>query len=183
MRIDLIRGSGTYTVTALDPGGHTGIAMFAQSLMVNPDNEVEWLGSGSVPLSARFDFLTLGPGEHHEKLLRFLEHQRHDNMHLVCESFQNRGMGKEIVSAEYIGVVKAFVQESNQMTMFREREWYFEQVAATIKGNDNVFWTDDKVKQLGLWAPNRRHEMDALKHLLHHMTFTLQDERWFQLLK
>jgi hypothetical protein len=92
-------------------------------------------------------------------------------------------MDKQIMSAEYIGVVKAFVQESNNLLRFKNSEWYFEQTASKIKGNTNVFWTDDKVKYIGLWVPNRRHEMDALKHLLHHMTFTLEDERWIQSLK
>ena len=55
-------------------------------------------------------------------------------------------MEKEIVSAEYIGVVKAFAQECNSLVSYRSREWVYWQTASTIKGKD-VFWTDDKLKQ------------------------------------
>ena len=39
------------------------------------------------------------------------------------------------------------------------------------------FWSDDKIKKLGLWVPGRRHAMDALKHLLRYRLFTLRHQK------
>jgi hypothetical protein len=53
------------------------------------------------------------------------------------------------------------------------------QMAAEGKG----FWTDDKIKRLGLWTSSFSHAMDALRHALHYVTFTLKDHRFLHRLK
>lgn len=42
------------------------------------------------------------------------------------------------------------------------------------------FWTDTKIKRLGLWVPSQGHGMDALRHLLYHMAITLGDKSWIE---
>lgn len=169
--------SGIVRIDALDPGGTTGVAMFEQEII-----QGEWIGKPT------FDFLQLGPQPHHFQLYSFLEIRQTFNYRIVCESFQNRGMDKRIEAAEYIGVVRLTEQIRNhkqQGTYTDLTEFVYWQTASVIKGNDSkkIFWTDDKVKHLGLWVPGQRHAMDALKHLLHYMTFTLKDERWIRALK
>lgn len=166
--------SGIVRIDALDPGGTTGVAMFEQEII-----QGEWIGK------PKFDFLQLGPEPHHSGLFTLLELRFTFNHHIVCESFQNRGMDKRIEAAELIGVVKLSEQIRELKSLGATSGHVHWQTASVIKGNDSkkIFWTDDKVKHLGLWVPGQRHAMDALKHLLHYMTFTLKDERWIRVLK
>jgi len=46
-----------------------------------------------------------------------------------------------------------------------------------------AFWTDEKIKQLGLWVPGLRHGMDALRHLLYKLAFKYHREDLLRLLK
>lgn len=170
MRLDLIR-SGEFRCVGIDPGGTTGIAMLKQDIIAG-----EWIGK------PEFNFLQLGPHPHHLELYNFLEGFKSHNTHVVCESFQNRGMDKQLVSAEYIGVVRHFEQFWQQVL---KRQFVWTQTASTVtsKKEGASFWQDTKIKKLGLWVPSQRHAMDALRHLLHHMTFTVEDQRWLMKLK
>jgi hypothetical protein len=182
MNIEGIR-SGTFVIIALDPGGETGWARFQQELLINPFDQPEWKGK---PSPRNFQMGQLGPEPHHNELRRFLEFQRNANMRVVCESFENRGMDKDLTSCELIGVVKAFEQESNQLMSFQNRPWLFWQTASNVKGKSGegkVFWDEAKLKKLGLWWPGHKHAMDALAHLLQHMVFTMRDLRWTEMLK
>jgi hypothetical protein len=38
------------------------------------------------------------------------------------------------------------------------------------------FWTDNKIKKLGLWEEGQPHAMDALRHLLYYQAFTMNDQ-------
>lgn len=99
--------------------------------------------------------------------------------HVIVESFEFRkedAQNREYIdysTGEYVGVVKLFCQITNTaMTV---------QSASQGKG----FWTDDKLKRVGLWTPGkeRRHERDATRHWLHYMTFALNDNTWLNKLK
>ena len=170
MRFDLIR-SGEFRCVGIDPGGTTGIAIMQQEII-----DGEWIGT------AHFDFLQLGPEPHHKKLFNFLEGFITANTHIVCESFQNRGMDKQLISAEYVGVVRHFEQYWQEIL---KRQFVWTQTASTVtsKKEGASFWQDAKIKKLGLWVLNQKHAMDALRHLLHHITFTVEDNRWLMRLK
>jgi hypothetical protein len=49
--------------------------------------------------------------------------------------------------------------------------------------SDKQFWTDDKLKRAGMWVVGSPHERDAIRHLLHHTTFAMNDKRWLMKLK
>jgi hypothetical protein len=82
-------------VIALDPGGTTGIVIWE-------NGEIRGMH--------------LGPAEHHAELYDLLDNERgiwwSEDTTIVCESFQYRnGLPKaELISCEYIGIVKLFAQ-------------------------------------------------------------------------
>jgi hypothetical protein len=90
---------------------------------------------------------------------------------IVCESFEFRHEERyrdkiDYTAAEVIGALRTFVLERPSIELFRQN-------AATAKG----FWTDDKLKRLGVWVPGNKHAMDATRHLLRYRTFEL-DHRY-----
>lgn len=52
----------------------------------------------------------------------------------------------------------------------------YSHTASAAKG----LWTDTKLKTTGLWKPGKEYEhaMDALRHLLYHLTVTKKDMTW-----
>lgn len=80
--------------------------------------------------------------------------------------FRPQMMKAETYSLEVKGVVKKWAEQHNvEMFLY---------LPATAK----AFWTDQKIKKLGLWKPGHIHEMDALRVLLTHRTRTEPD--WFK---
>lgn len=138
-------------IIALDPGGTTGIAVWTDCRPSSPtDNEFTWY--------------ELGPEEHHKELWDFLlkgtvgasgDHT------IVCESFefrQNRQRDNiNLMSREYIGVVKLFQQQYGTPVVF--------QTAGVAK----PFVTDEKLKAMGLYQKGSKHERDATRHLIYYM--------------
>lgn len=78
--------------------------------------------------------------------------------HVVCESFEYRNNrhrdNLELYSLELIGVVKLFCEPTMQN-------------AAKGKG----FYSDEKLKKMGLYVPGLNHGRDAVRHLLQWVTF------------
>lgn len=74
---------------------------------------------------------------------------------VVCERFVHRStFGVDQVALEYIGVIKLFCQA-------RELDLRMHTAAMAKQ-----FWTDPKVKKIGLWKANQRHAVDAIRHAL-----------------
>ena len=134
-------------IIGIDPGTHTGICVYdARDGVENP-----------------FTFQTLGPRAHHEALWDVLGDDPHE-LHVVCERFTYQRRDKVILdSVEYIGVVKLWC------AMYGTK--YNTQTPSAAMN----LWTDGKIKRLGLWRPNKAHEMDALRHVLYYLTNTLKD--------
>lgn len=167
-------------ILALDPGGTTGWCHFDPA-------------GTSVFDSIRkpFDYGQIaGPG-HHKVLFDFLidraEHRVTPELHIVCERFEFRKDKErdkiEYISGQYEGVVELFckIYKHANVTLAK-------QSASLIQGKDResreaVFWTDDKLKQLGLYRPNCEHAMDAIKHYLYYRAFTLNDISLFEKLR
>jgi hypothetical protein len=91
----------------------------------------------------------------------------------VCEKFEFRKDDQardkiDYTAAELVGTVKTYAGvEGFDLIM---------QGSALI--GRTAFWSDDnkKVKQLGLYKPEcAPHGMDALRHVLYYVTFTLND--------
>lgn len=68
----------------------------------------------------------------------------------------------DYTAAEVIGVLRTVALDRARTTLIK-------QGAAKGKG----FWTDEKLKKMGLWVPGNKHAMDALRHVLTYRLFTL----------
>jgi hypothetical protein len=156
-------------ILALDPGGTTGWALYQGGPFALMDNPQRGIKLGHI-----------GPMEHHLQLKEFIETEISHDFMLVCESFEYRRDQRDnvnLISKEYIGVVKRLQQERASKGTVPLRVHF--QTAAKGKG----FWTDQKIKKLGLWWPGHKHAMDALRHLLHYQAFGLNDQDLLRRLK
>jgi hypothetical protein len=116
------------------------------------------------PSGELFGFYQL-TGEHHQTLYDMLVQASPDVV--ITESFTYRRQDYAILtSVEYIGVAKLYCQEREMPLV--------QQPPSAAK----ALWTNDKIKRLGLWRPNERHAMDALRHLLYYVTVTMKDNRF-----
>lgn len=182
-------------ILALDPGGTTGTCLFLPPKEVVRDTK---------QLRGCFAYTEIGPDEHHLVLDQFL-HQclmlgteaakdqmsrfalppttsasRTPKLTVVNERFEYRKEDSrhrekiEYISAEYVGVVKRFARLNYRNVEYVEH-------SPSLKDG---FWKNpEKIKMLGLWAPGKRHAMDALRHLLYHITFTLSDRSLYKFLQ
>jgi hypothetical protein len=101
--------------------------------------------------------------------------------HLVCEKFEFRKDDVQqrekidFTAAEYVGVVK-----------YQSHNWDHLQMQGSAQAvGKAAFWTNDKLRKLNLFKAGKeqRHEMDALRHLLYYMAFTLNQKWLKELLK
>lgn len=110
--------------------------------------------------------------EHYSEL--FLELERFQPHVIICESFQNMSdlMQEDTTKPlEYIGVVKLYHEIARcKLGM---------QTASAGK----EFWTDEKLKAVGLYERGRPHSNDATRHFLYYWTFTLKKNDYLQLLR
>jgi hypothetical protein len=147
-------------ILSLDPGGTTGWAMYK-------DDGVSKSG---------FSCGQIGPEEHHYDLYTFLEREHAKGMTVIYEQFewrpnrhQNAAYGDryvELISKEYIGVIKCFVQDrTSEVFHSSARPRLVMQTAAEAKG----FVKDDNIRKLGLWTPGLKHAMDAYRHMLYYL--------------
>lgn len=88
---------------------------------------------------------------------------------IMYEQFHYRPnlMKAKLYSMQVIGVIR----------LYSER--YFTPVVFTPKPDEaKAFWTDDKIKAVGLWIPGKPHAMDAMRVFLKHKM--MKDVAWFQ---
>lgn len=165
----------TYRVIALDPGGTTGWATYTATKMSVVDDDrmiTEWYN----PV---WNCGQLGPEEHHDRLEALLESERVTDYTVVCESFEFR-QGKQrnnldLSSKEYIGVVKLFKRRENVPTVFQTAGQAKTFIPDKAVGG---LVANQKLKVLGLYHPNHKHAMDAMRHLV---TYLVQKERRYDL--
>jgi hypothetical protein len=162
----LITAGTTPAWVAIDPGPHTGIAIWF------PDTQTwkhQTLMLGPFP-----DLVELAEDPH-----KYLWEWLHENVqpydHLVCEKFEyDRDKARnspkiDYAAAEYVGVIRLWAQQHVKNFCYQTRQAVGKQ----------AYWSDDKLRRVGVWKPGKdfRHEMDATRHLLYHYTFCagLQD--------
>lgn len=165
-------------ILALDPGGTTGYC-------------------GIVPHRDP-DQGELSKEGHHEELWDLLvkatdvARDHHTQLTVVCEAFEFRQEDAatrpkiDYMAAHYEGVVELYCKfVSNRFLKPLVPEVVLvKQYASQVKGQgkkgrSKTFWGDDaKIKKLGLWKPGKPHAMDATRHYLYYVTFTLGDKRY-----
>ena len=83
--------------------------------------------------------------------------------YIVCEDFEYRpGQARDyvvLVSLEYIGIVRLFAAVAEAKLSMQK--------ASEGKG----YFTNDKLKELGVYKRGVPHGMDALRHMMHWFTF------------
>lgn len=159
---------GHLSITALDPGGTTGVAMYDADVLFDIRESPEYLNE-------KFDSLQLNDPDHHKTLKHLLERRHVANTIIVCESFQYRrpvdAPAVSLVSVEYIGVVKLLVQERPDIQIVWQTTGKV--IPPKNKNMAGGFWTDDKLKQVRKFSPGKKHANDAMRHLLYYMAFTM----------
>jgi len=154
----------TIRILGLDPGGTTGWALFSAEERYEHDDKAV------VYDKPKFTCGELGAGdkhEHHNELYELMELQQSDNYIIVCESFEYRNTaraGLELISKEYIGVVKLFAQQ--RMLGLSSQRLVF-QTASMGKITQKSFVKKRNLQKLGLWySTDGNHAMDGYGHLL-----------------
>lgn len=107
---------------------------------------------------------------HHKRLYNLLEGFNPDVV--VCESFLYQHRAKvELIPVEYIGVIHLWCLQ-HEVILTRQSA-----------SQGKKFWTDDKLKKAKLYEPGLPHAMDAMRHLLYYITFTLNDSTILKLVE
>lgn len=147
-------------ILSIDPGGTTGYTFMVCS--ENPTHMQMGKSSGG----------QLGPDPHHAELHCLLDD--YDPTVVVCEEFTYRIVGQHgsgstpgvnLISKEYIGVVKLWVVQYPDIwtpTLYMQMPY--------IAVGKQAFWSNDKLKQLGLYKRGKPHQNDATRHLLYCLT-------------
>jgi hypothetical protein len=135
------------TILALDPGVTTGFCVgthVKDKLYVSP-NEGQF-SLGEIETLMR-NFLGLSA-----------------NLNVVYEDFSYRNvarMGLDLTPVKVIGIIELFEEKFEPFVPFHK------QSAATAKG----FFTDAKLKNMGIYKVGVQHGRDATRHLLHWANF------------
>jgi len=156
----------------LDPGGTTGGAY-----LLNPEDKPlsHWVWGAFEFDRCKDDGRLMGLLRELGAISREAEPYRAEAVvHIIYESFdfrhEERNRDKiDYTAAEVIGALRLWAYERPYVRLIRSG-------ASLGKG----FWTDDKIKKLGLWVPGKRHAMDATRHLLRHLAFTQDRTELFQ---
>lgn len=114
-----------------------------------------------------------GPEEHHYNIYSQLTTEYWDIVGYETFTYQKRPEAPELdlTAVEIIGVIKLVANASPTKL-----------VRAARLGKTKSFWTDDKLRQIGFY-PGNKHERDAMRMLLHYLTFELNDRTWMFMLK
>ena len=159
-------------IIGIDPGDTTGLAVWVSATdnwrmyQVGPCKDDEQLKKVLVTLS---DVVThvepFGPGSE-------------GCIHIVLEPFQFRKDDSyrdkiDYIAAEVIGAIRVWAYERSFVRLIMQGASY------GVEG----FWSDEKVKKIGLWLRGKRHAMDATEHVLMYRTFKLNDQSLLMLLR
>jgi hypothetical protein len=142
---------------SIDPGGTTGVCRY------DSDSRDFWLHQ--IPTTTVDEY---------GKFWKFLAYEHQAGVKtLICEQFnfrlQERTRTKiNYTPAELIGIVKLFSWTFGLDLHF--------QMAAEGAIGPNVFWTEQKIRKLGLWKTSSPHAMDALGHMLQYVSFKENDK-------
>lgn len=143
-------------IIALDPGGTTGVATYVDG---------EW------------EHFQIGPEEHHVQLYTFLGEFKPEV--IIYERFMyqrrelTRGVSLNLDAVEYIGIVKLY---------YLLVDWTIELVCQTPH-QAKKFWTDDKLKTVGLYITGAPHANDATRHLLYYLVVNRGERQWVMKLR
>lgn len=150
-------------IIGIDPGGTTGLCWWRRSIRATDMYDWMQIDNCSTDEQIRVLLRLLGSVSG-----LAVPYTRAHQVHVVCEKFEFRLDERDrtkidYTAAEVIGAVRCWAMDLEHIKLIRR--------GATIgKG----FWTDDKLKTLGVWVPGKKHAMDATRHLLSYRLFGLE---------
>lgn len=148
-------------ILSFDPGGTTGWAFHE-------------LVSDQLTGAPKFEGGQIGPHDHHMELWGLM-YSYHPDI-IVYERFDYRikkdKQGGEIpgivlISKEYIGIIKLWQQTKPSKVKLVDQ---LPSHAGAGGKSSMSFWTDDKLKVIGVHTPANPHQNDATRHLLYYIT-------------
>jgi hypothetical protein len=167
---------GLPAVLAFDPGGTTGVFY-----------------DGPRAGKRVQEFIHIEGDDHHtalwDLLTRYTAYAGGAGVKLViiCEKFEFRKEERdfiEYIPKEYEGVIKlfAFLNQRNAHDIKLVSQ------GASYTVGKTAFWGDGpegnkKIKFLGMWHPKKKHALDAFRHYLYWVSFTLRDNQFLHRLK
>ena len=149
-----MRDSGL-SILALDPGVTTGIARGKITIVGRKTLKIE-------VSQEKWELSNL-----YVQLLKWWQMDKEWYHHLVYEDFVFRsgvGTGAELMPVKLQGVIELFgeQQQFNGIKLWKQNP--------SVQG-DKAFYTNDRLKELGLYVKGKEHGRSATKHLLHWLTF------------
>src|ERR1041385_2135596 len=136
-------------VLGIDPGMTTGYALYND-------------------FTNKYSFWQLD-SRSHRATMSFLDGLSPDE--IVYEDFKHRPnlMKAELFSVEVIGIIKLYDERREDCDPI---------VGKFLPTQAKAFWTDEKIKKVGLWQPGQKHAMDALRVLLTYLGH--RDAQWYR---
>lgn len=148
-------------ILSFDPGGTTGWAYHD-------------LYQGELTGGPKIEGGQIGPDDHHAELWELI-YRRNPDL-IIYEQFDYRlkkdkqtGLevpGIVLVSKEYIGIIKLWHQKMPKCKIHAQSSSY----GGAGGKSQKAFWTDEKLKVIGVYVPGCPHENDAKRHLLMYVT-------------
>lgn len=159
----------------IDPGGTTGIASWMPPKdPMKPISQQSWRTVQIGPCDQDMSLVAILAELNN--IVRQCEPFHNDQPFLTVgfESFDFRMEERyrdriDYTAAEVIGALRCWGLDRKAVHLVR-----------TGAGLGKGFWTDERIKALGLWVPNYRHAMDAMRHLLRYRSFVLNHTELFE---
>jgi hypothetical protein len=159
-------------IIAVDPGPHTGIAIWYEAHVPEFVFETLYLKDQDRPYVFLADYLDVHVFADDTIVLERFEFQKEKAQQRPHLNFQ---------AAEYVGAVKLWHE---QLTDDERCTLVTQSPSFAVGNDDSIFWTDAKLKYLNLYQLTKsKHERSALRHLLQYVSVTLDDKRFIYALK
>lgn len=135
-------------VLSVDPGIATGFAVAYERFNSGPD------------ITVHYNQRTMSVPEYFDLLYKVAPKA------IVIEDFEyRRGNAKDslvLYSVELIGVTKLYCSKEDVPLYIQK---------ASVQGKNSAYFSDDRLKEMGLYIPGLQHGRSAVKHLLHWFQF------------
>lgn len=136
---------------ALDPGKTTGYA-------------IAYLNEATKEMEIEVDEEAFTMHEMYEFVEACISIGEDPNVHIIYEDFSYRNQaraGLDLTPVKLIGIIELYKERYEPFVGFHK------QSAATGK----AFWSDDKLKEYGIYRRGKKHGRDATRHLMQWLAF------------
>ena len=139
-----------YSILAIDPGVTTGIC----TAILTADELVMNVGQHEFPMIGMEEYLE-----------RTIDLRAETNLHIIYEDFQFRNAsrsGLNLYPAKLQGVIELISEKNPQVPFYAQQP--------SVQG-DKAYFSNDRLRELGIYKRGTEHGRSAQKHLLHWLAF------------